>query len=353
MLRSMVAMAAESGAPPKWVLGIGETGGMVGDSSAVVVADSWARGVRDFDMAAMYEVLRASATTELPNGGRDHIGQWVDRGWLSIESGGSSGSKTLEFSLDDFALASLADALGETADAELFRTRAGNWKNLWDSASGFLLGRHEDGSFPTNDSPEAWQEYWAEGTSWHYTWFVPHDVPGLAEVMGGKTAFLRRLDDFFANSSCQEEIRLLPKPYYWHSNEPILFVPWMYAELDDPAGTSRWARWALATNYGDGPDGLPGNDDGGTMSAWWLFAASGFFPRIATSEYLVGAPLFSQVTLSLPGGELVIRTKGSGPYAVAATLNGVALERPRFDHQQIASGGVIEIELAREPQAWR
>jgi len=354
MVRSMAAMAKESGAPPKWVLGIGETGGMVGDSSDVVVADSWARGVRDFDLEGIYGVLRASATAPLPKDGRDHVEEYVGSGWVPIESGGSSGSKTLEYALDDFGLAAIADALGETSDAATFRKRAGNWQNLWDAESGFLLARHADGSFPRGDDPTVWQDYWAEGTTWHYTWFVPHDVPALADVMGGRDAFLARLDEFFATSTCQTEGHLLPKPYYWHSNEPVLFVPWMYAELDEPARGAKWTRWALATNYTDGPDGLPGNDDGGTMSAWWLFSASGFFPRLGTSEYLVGAPTLPKVTLALPGGDLVITTRGpQAGYPVAATLNGTKLSRPRFEHADIAAGGNLEIELAPEPGAWR
>jgi predicted alpha-1,2-mannosidase len=353
MLRSMAAMAVESGAPPKWPLGIGETGGMVGDSSAVVFADSWARGVRDFDLEAAYEVLRASATAPLPKDGRDHIDEYASKGFVSIESGGSSGSKTLEYALDDAALAAIAGALGEQADAEAFRARAGSWRNLWDEESGFLLGRHADGSFPEGDDPTSPADYWAEGTTWHYTWFVPEDVPGLAEAMGGRDRFLARLADFFAVSSCQPAGHLLPKPYYWHSNEPVLFVPWMFAELDDAAGTATWARWALATEYGDGPDGLPGNDDGGTMSAWWLFAASGFFPRVGTSEYLVGAPILPKVTLRLPGGDLVITAKGpSNGTPVGATLNGERLPRPRFDHAQIAGGGTLEIELAEGARGW-
>jgi predicted alpha-1,2-mannosidase len=305
--------------------------------------------VRDFDLAAAYEILRASATAPLPAGGRAHVEEYAANGWISIESGGSSGSSTLEYALDDFALAALAEALGEQADAEVFRQRAGSFRNLWDPESRFLLGRHADGSFPSDD-PTVWQDYWAEGTTWHYTWFVPHDVPGLAEIMGGRDAFFTRLDEFFALSSCEPPGHLLPKPYYWHSNEPVLFIPWTYAELDDAARAAKWVRWALANEYGDGPDGLPGNDDGGTMSAWWLFAASGFFPRVGAPEYLVGAPILPKVTLRLPGGDLVITTKGPANGApVSATLNGVRLARPRFDHSQIAGGGALEIELAAEP----
>ncbi len=354
MVRSMTAMATESGAPPKWVLGVGESGGMVGDSSAVVFADSWARGVTDFDLAAAYGVLKASATTQLPKDGRDQAVEYSTRGYVSIESGGASGSKTLEYALDDYALAQIADTLGESADAATFRARASNWRKLWDAESGFLLARHADGSFPSQDDPASWQEYWAEGTTWQYTWFAPHDVAGLAEVMGGRDAFLSKLDRFFDTSSCQATDHLLPLSYYWQSNEPVLFVPWMYADLDDAARTAKWVRWALSTQYGRGPDGLPGNDDGGTMSAWWLFSASGIYPRLGTGEYLLTAPSLPKVTLSLPGGDLVIsRTGPSNGSPVGATLDGERLPRPRFTQGQILAGGHLEIELDGAGGPWR
>ncbi|HLM73141.1 MAG TPA: GH92 family glycosyl hydrolase [Polyangiaceae bacterium] len=353
MVRSITAMALEGGAPPQWPLGIGETGGMVGDSSAVVVADSWARGVRDVDLGAAYALLKESATQKLPKWGRDHVEEYTTKGWISIESGGSSGSSTLEYALDDAALAAIAEALGETEDAAMFRERGGNWKNLWDASSGLLVGRRADGSFASQDDPTVWQDYWAEGTTWHYTWFAPQDIDGLAGAMGGRDKMINRLDEFFAMSSCQAAGHLLPKPYYWHSNEPVLFVPWIYSELDDAARTAKWTRWALASEYGDGPDGLPGNDDGGTMSAWWLFSASGIFPRIGTAEYLLGAPILPRVTLKLPGGDFVISSKGpANGYPVAATLNGEKLPRPRFNHAQIEKGGELEIELAKEPGGW-
>jgi len=304
-------------------------------------------------LASVYDVLKASATTKLPHDGRDQTAEYVSNGYISIESGGASGSKTLEYALDDFGMASLADALGKTSDGDLFRAHAANWKNLWDEKSGFLLGRHADGTFPSDDDPTGWADYWAEGTTWHYTWFVPEDTAGLATVMGGRAAFLSKLDAFFDTSSCQSNDHVLPLSYYWQSNEPVLFVPWIYADLDDAAGTAKWARWALSTQYGLGPGGLPGNDDGGTMSAWLLFSESGIYPRLGTSEYLISAPVLPKTTLSLPGGDFVITRKGpSNGYPASATLNGVKLTRPRFDQSQIAAGGTLEVELTAMPSAW-
>jgi predicted alpha-1,2-mannosidase len=353
MVRSLTAMSVESGAPPQWVLGIGETGGMVGDSTAIVLGDSYARGVRDFDVGAAYGVLFASATTPLPKGGRSHVSDYISRGYVPIESGGAAGASTLEYAEDDFGLAVLANALGKTADAQMLSARSSSWKNLWDPKSQYLLGRHADGSFPTDDVTQ-WQPYWAEGSTQQYTWFVPHDVAGLAQTMGGTAAFEKRLDDFFRLSSCETPEHILPKTYYWQSNEPVLAIPWMFADLDDAALSAQWVRWALAQNYGDGPDGLPGNDDSGAMSAWALFGASGIYPRIGTSEYLIGAPTLPSVTLQLPGGAFVIHANGpSNGYPASATLNGKKLSRPRFDQADIANGGTLEIQLIPTAQAWQ
>lgn len=348
-LKSMAAMSKEGAAPPKWVLGIGETQGMVGDSAAVVFGDSYLKGLRDFDVRGAYEVLKKAANGRLPKNGRNNIDEYVSRGYIAIETGGSSGSSTLEYAYNDFALAALADGLGEKADAEIFRKRSSNWKNLWDSKSGMLLGRHKDGTFPRNDDMLGWQDYWAEGTTWHYTWFVPHDIPGLAETMGGRDKFLTRLDDYFTLSSCQPQSKLAPKPYYWHSNEPVLFVPWIYAELGAPERGAQWIRWALANEYTEGPGGVPGNDDGGTMSAWYLFAAMGIFPRVAATDYLLGTPIFPKTTLALPGGTLTItapETSAKNLVPKSFTWKGAPLTRPRIEHAELSKGGALQFALS-------
>lgn len=348
-LKSMTAMAKEGGAPPKWPLGIGETQGMVGDSSAIVISESYLKGLKNFDAKGAYEVLKKSANGPLAKNGRSNIAEYISRGYIPIESGGSSGSSTLEYAYDDYALSKLANALGD--DGSVFLERSGNWKNLWDAQTGMILGRYKDGSFPRNDDHLVWQDYWAEGTSWHYTWFVPHDIRGLADAMGGRDKFLTRLDEYFARSSCQSTSKLAPKPYYWHSNEPVLFVPWLYAELDQPARGAQWIRWALKNEYGDGPDGLPGNDDGGTMSAWYLFAGMGIFPRVGSTDYLLGTPIFPKTTLELPGGTLTIiakETSAKNMIPKSLSWNGAPLSKPRIEHADLAQGGTLNLVLSAQ-----
>ena len=358
MVRSLAAMGRDGGVTPRWPLGIGYTGGMVGDPADLVFADSWVKGVRDFDLAAAYEVLRRTATGPMPPGslfgGRSGIAEYQELGYVPIEATGSSGSVTLEYAYADYGLGQLAEALGEEVDAAMFGERAGSWRNLWDAESRFLAGRHADGSFSEVDDPGRWQDFWAEGNSWHYLWYAPHDLEGLAEVMGGREVLLERLDHFFESSADRESFPLLPSPWYWHGNEPDLHAPWIYAALDRPADSARWVRWAMERHYGDGPDGLPGNDDSGTLSAWFVFSAIGLYPIAGLDHYLIGSPIFDRVVVHLAGGDLVIEATGAAEgalYVQRATLDGEPLERARVAHDDLA-GATLRLEMGHEPSGW-
>jgi predicted alpha-1,2-mannosidase len=355
MLRSLAAMGRDGGMMPRWPLGVGETGGMVGDSADVVFADSWIKGVRDFDLREAYAVMRKQATGKPPPGslyaGREGIDEYIARGYVPIEGNSASASKTLEYAYDDFALAALADALGEAADRDAFLARAKSYANLYDETSGFLTGRHADGSFPSM-SPTSFESFFAEGNAWQYTFYAPHDIPGLAARMGGRDAFLEKLEQLFTRAACRPKIVGLPPQYYWQGNEIDLFAPWSFAVLDDWTRTARFTRWVMESQYGDGPDGLPGNDDGGTMSAWYVFGALGFFPLAGTDLYFLGSPTLTKATLHLRGGDLVIEAPDARPrarYPSAATWNGAPLARPRVTHAQIASGGTLRFSLRESP----
>jgi len=355
MLRSLLAMGRDGGYMPRWPLGIGYTGGMVGDSADIVFADSWVKGVRDFDLREAYDIMLLTALGPTPDGapygGRGGIQSYIDRGYVSIEASGGSASRTLEFAYDDYALSVLAEALGETEDQALFEARAGSWRNVYDPASGFLVGRHEDGSFPEEVDPVAWQDYFAEGSAWQYLWFAPHDLPALAETLGGREAFLERLDRFFELSAAEDYFPLLPAPYYWHGNEPDLHASWIFAELDQPADTARWTRWVLARHYGDGPDGLPGNDDAGTLSAWYVFSAAGIFPIAGLDHYLIGSPIFTRVVFHLVGGDFIVDAPESSDralYVQSANLDGTLLDRARLPYDALP-GATLHLDLGPDP----
>jgi predicted alpha-1,2-mannosidase len=351
MLDSLVAMGEESGAIPRWPLGDGETSCMVGDSAAIVLGEGMKKGVGPVDYASAYEILRRAATGPLPEHGREGIAEYVAKGYVPIEASGGSAAMTVEYSADDLALAGLAEGLGRADDAAMFRERSHSWKNLFDPSGGFVVGRHADGTFAPF-VPVAQHDFYAEGNAWQYTFGAPYDGETLAALFGGRDPMLAKLEQLFTRSACQPAIAALPQPYYWQGNEVDLGAAWLFSAMDDWARTARWTRWILAARYGDGPDGLPGNDDGGTMSAWYLFAASGFYPIAGTDTYLLGSPIFTKVTMHLPGGDLVVSAPETSPvarYVRAATWNGAPITRPRLSHADLAGGGALSLEMSDTP----
>ncbi|HJL17375.1 MAG TPA: GH92 family glycosyl hydrolase, partial [Sandaracinaceae bacterium LLY-WYZ-13_1] len=349
MIRSLVAMAQDGGAMPRWPLGTGYTGGMVGDPAAMVLADSWVKGLRDFDLAAAYDALRRSAMGRASEafGGRGNAETYHALGYVPMEASGGSVSETLEFAYADWALAILADALGETEDAATFAERAGSWRNQWDPERAFFVGRHEDGRFAETFREDRWEEYYTEGNAWQYLWYVPHDLPGLAEQMGGREPFLARLTMFFEQSARERRTALAPE-WYWHGNEPDIHAPFIFTALDDPASGARWSRWVARDWYGDGPLGLPGNDDGGTLSAWLVFASMGLFTIAGQDDYLIGSPLFTRTELTLGDATFVIEAPDASdgaPIPAAARLDGEALEAFRVPHEALVGGGTLTLDM--------
>jgi predicted alpha-1,2-mannosidase len=348
MLRSLATMARESGIMPRWPLGIGETHGMLGDPAAIVLADSWIKGLTDFDLRSSYDALRASADGSVD--GRGNAAIYASLGYVPIEADGASVSETLEFAYADYALAILANALGESADAARYGERAHNWRNNWDAAQGFFSGRHQDGTFYEPFSEESWQNF-AEGNARQYVWYVPHDLPGLAELMGGRDALFSRLTNFFEQSQ-HERNAPLPRLFYSQGNEPDLHAAFIYAELGAPSESARLSRWIAHTFYRDGSRGLPGNDDGGTMSAWLVFATLGLFPIAAHDHYLIVSPIATHAELSVGGGTFIIDAplaSDAAPYVTQAQLDGVTSSELRLPHVSIRPGGRIELSMSATP----
>ena len=355
MMESLTTMVRQGGVLPMWPLANGETGCMVGDPAAIVLADSYLKGARDFDVQTAYAAARAKATGPLARDGRVGIEDYLARGYVCSDHHDRGPSLTAEYAYADAALGAWAEALGKPDDAALFGKRAENWRNHWDPRTGFLRARRCDGSFDRPFHPKwVFSRDYTEGTAWQWLWYVPHDVPGLVAAFGSKRAFVDKLTAFFEKGS-KEIHTIFPDIYYWGGNEPDLLAPYLFAFAGRPDLTQKWVRWAVATKYADTPDGLDGNDDAGTLSAWYVFSALGFYPVAGSDLYVIGSPLFDRAVVHLPGGDLVVIAKDNGPanvYVQSATWNGRPFTTPFFRHADLAHGGTLVFVMGPWPSTW-
>jgi predicted alpha-1,2-mannosidase len=355
MMRSLVLKAEQGGWLPNFPGWNSYTSAMVGDHGASVIADAWVKGVRGFDGEAALRALVKNATESpsaeqyLDGRGRRALTEYLSLGFIPLEQEVKEAfhereqvSRTLEYAYDDFAVAALARALGKADVAAAFETRAANWRKVFDRETGFVRGRHADGRWTPSADPTAEQPWITEGTPWQYTFFVPHDVAGLIEAVGGRGAFVAKLDRLFAEQR------------YWHGNEPSHHIAYLYDYAGAPWRAQEEIRRVLATEYGLGPAGIKGNDDTGQMSAWYVFSAMGFYPVCPGSpDYAIGSPLFDEAVLSVADGRtFTVRARGTSAtnrYVQSATLNGTSYPRPWIAHDDIVRGGVLELVMGPAP----
>lgn len=354
--RTLVAMMREGSRIPKWPLATRDANSMIGYHGETVLAHSYLSGVRDFDVEEAYRQMKAAAWDPRDAVGqgsgrkRDCMGAYLTHGYCPSDIEGGSVSKTVENAFSDFVLSRFASALGHDSDAALFSARANGWSHLFNARSGYLEGRKSDGSFAAAFQEDLFGNDYIEGNARQWSTFVPHDPHGLAAKLGGDDALVAQLGRLFENAAMTERTPL-PDPWYWAGNEPDIHAPYMFAELGRPDLTGRWVRWIMEKRYDDTPAGLPGNDDGGTMSAWYVFSALGLYPKIAEARYVLGRPLFSKATLHFAGGrDFVIRATGSNDsqsQVKRVTLNGAILSDPYIRHEDIVRGGALVFELER------
>jgi predicted alpha-1,2-mannosidase len=314
MMQSLVDAAQQEGWLPRWALVNGPTSVMGGDSVDPVIAGAYAFGARDFDThAALRAMVKGASTTRGPPAQGWYIERWelnddyLRRGYVvnthttSVSPVPNGASETLEYALDDFSIARLASALHDARTYAEFMRRSANWMTIFDGAVGSIAPRDAAGAFMRAAITENGQSGFQEGNAAQYTWMVPHDLRDLAAAMGGAPAAAAKLDAFFLQLNAGQD-----KPYAWLGNEPSLGTPWVYLSLGQPWRAQAVVRRAVATLYGDTPDGLPGNDDLGTMSAWYVWCAMGLYPQNPAVRYLdVGTPLFSSVTVRAPGSPTI------------------------------------------------
>jgi putative alpha-1,2-mannosidase len=357
-VRSLHEFARVAGFFPKWPIATGESGTMVGASAEVVVADAVVKGAAGaLDAEDAYRILRAAALDEAAppggRGGRREIESYLATGWLPATVDGSV-SKTVEFAQDDAALAELAGALGHDADRDALAARSRGWRELFDPASGFLRARYIDGSFAMPFDPLDFTDAYVEANAWQSS-FPAHDAAELALAFGGEEALVAQLEELFVQARAEWDsadprslgFQAVPRSYYWHGNEPDLHAAWLFARAGRPDLTDTWVRWVMDAHYRDEPDGLPGNDDGGTLSAWWVFAALGLYPIAGTPAYVLSAPRFSRAEIDVPGGVFTIVAEGEGDRIQAIDLDGVPRSGRDFFHAELRPGSVLRFVRGR------
>ncbi|MEG1574871.1 MAG: glycoside hydrolase family 92 protein, partial [Bacteroidales bacterium] len=329
MVRSMIDMYKEHGWLPKWELYGRETLTMEGDPSIPVITDTWLRGLRDFDINAAYEAMIKSATTQ----GKDNLMRpdndpYLSRGYIPMSSQyDNSVSHALEYYIADYALSQLATSLGKSDDAKRFYERALGYKHYYDKEFGTLRPIMPNGSFYSPFDPREGENFapspgFHEGSSWNYTFYVPHDIDGLCKLMGGKKNFLDKLQMVFDEG------------LYDPANEPDISYPYIFAAFKgEEWRTDKQVTRLLKEYFRNQADGIPGNDDTGTMSAWAVFNMMGFYPDCpGRPSYTVVPPVFDRITIKLderyyPNGEVVINKKGLSPNA--ETLKYIELDGKR------------------------
>ena len=355
---SMILKGEQGGWMPIFPCWNSYTNAMVGDHVTAFIASSWAKGIRNYDVAAAYRLMRQNAfdspnKEDYINGkGRRALSSYLQYGYIPMEDSVPDAfhkkeqvSRTLEYAYDDYALSVVAKGLNKTDDYKELRKRAFNYKNVFDPTVGLVRGKYGDGRWYEPFNADKREPYITEGTPRQYTFYVPQDVPGLSDLMGGAKALENALDTLFAKNE------------YWHGNEPGHQIPFMFNYTASPWKTQQTVRNILAEEYSDGPGGLSGNDDAGQMSAWYVFAAIGMYPVDPVSgEHILCSPIFDRVSLQLPGNkklDLVCHRKSTGDkYIQQIRLNGKPYNKNWISYSDIMKGGVLEMYLQDQPSAW-
>ena len=353
----------------RWTHNTGATHVMAGDPSAPTVAGILAFGGNRFDVEGAFASLVRAATVptalDLSNEGcpimcpgqRPSLDQWLDLGYIAAESNSWGGAgETLEDLAAEYSLARLAMRLGDQETHDTFLERSQNWKNLFNPEAtpdgGYIQNRNTDGSWP--DFDPASNRGFAEGSSAQYTWMVPHDARGLFDAMGGDEEAVRRLDEFFHNEDGSWAITRMGSLKSDVSNEPSVGAPWMYLFAGRPDKTQATVREAVKVLWTDRPHGIPGNDDLGAMSSWYVWATMGLYPGLpGGAELLVGSPLFPHIVIHRPDGAGITI---SAPAAAADTayvrglqVDGQPWAKPWLPESFVAEGGDLAFDLSPTP----
>lgn len=354
-IKTFLNQYRQGGRLPVWELSANETDCMIGYHSVPVITDALVKGINAFDTSLAFEAMKASATW-------DHLGipAYMERGYIGVEDEHESVSKTLEYAYDDWCIAEVARMLGRTEDMKTYYRRAASYRNLYDPETGLMRPRR-NGSFLEPFDPREVNNHFTEANSWQYSFFVPQDIPGLIKRMGGPLDAERKLDELFSaptktTGRDQADITGLIGQYA-HGNEPSHHMAYLYNYIGKPWKTQRLVRQIMDSLYKTGPEGLPGNEDCGQMSAWYVWSALGLYPVTPGSPfYAIGTPLFDTADVTIGDHPLrIVATRSSPPSIYVSTLliDGKPLSDNLITHQQLTSAREIRFILTDTPSTQR
>jgi predicted alpha-1,2-mannosidase len=356
----MLSFYEDNGLLPVWDLSTWETNTMTGYHSIPIIADAILKNFKGIDQAKAYEAMKKTAHQQ-QRGTPDYI----RFGYLPQDKHGWSVTITLEYAYDDWCIAQVAKKMGNKNDYDYFYKRAMSYKNLFDPKTGFMRAKDSTGKFIEPFDPllseHGFEGQYIEGTAWQHSFFVPQDVDGFAALYGGKPQLVNKIDALFNSSSelhgtnTSDDVSGLIGQYA-HGNEPSHHIIYMYTALGEPSKSAEKIRLVIDSLYKNGPEGLPGNEDCGQMSAWLVWSSLGMYPlNPASAKYVFGYPMVKSAVLHLPGGKKMnIRVKGelvkkpgSTSYIKSVWLNGKSIPVNYITHEQLLKGGELVYDLAK------
>ncbi|MBB3838732.1 putative alpha-1,2-mannosidase [Runella defluvii] len=373
IMEGLVNAYKESGFLPEWA-SPGHRDCMIGSNSASLIADSYIKGIRGYDINTLYEAVlkntdHAGAVSSVGRFGHEY---YNELGYVPYDVKiNENAARTLEYAYADFCILQLAKSLKRPeSEIALFTKRNQNFRNLFDPETKLMRGKNKAGDFQKPFNPFKWGDAFTEGNSWHYTWSVFHDVDGLASLMGGREAFAQKLDSVFILPPVFDEsyygfviheireMQIMNMGQYAHGNQPIQHMPYLYNYAGQPWKSQYWIRQIMDKLYQPTPDGYCGDEDNGQTSAWYVFSALGFYPVCpGTTQYVVGSPLFKRATMTFENGKKLTinapENSDKNVYVKQLVFNGKPHTQNFVEHHALQQGGSLNFTMSPTPNQSR
>ena len=363
-LKSLLEMAEMGGSLPRWPMGAGYAGSMIGDPANIVITESYLKNYRDFDVETAYQYMKKASEIRLEKAGREYAELYNEYGYVpnDIEGVDDSVSHTLEYAWYDGALSTFATALGKTEDAEKYTEKSMYYKNIFDGETKYFRAKNKDGGFDSNFKTNINSYFglgflnkyvgcYCEGSAQHWRYSVMHDIDGMIDLFGSEEYFVSELEKFM-NDATPKRAHWNPGAGYWIGNQHDIHTPYLFNNAGRSDLTQKWVRWTLKNRFSTDIDGLDGNDDGGTISAWYVFSSMGFYPLAGTDKYWLGSPNINSAEIALHNGKILkistVNQSDKNIYVEKVTFNGKKLEDIYITHNELMQGGELIFTMSDE-----